>query len=196
MADEPPPRLIASIAFVGRSGGQVKTLAGFKARHHTLPDAANPVTNRFLGKICQAELAEEAERLFQDVRVGLGYKRKDVTLNVSGAAAVLTAKDFSVEIVYALEELDAARYAVTTTLRELHDIDFARREEFSRVFAGKFAEISFALKKGARIESIVDAIEALDGEAGLTVDYPSDCRECRIKVAGVDAEVPTICSRA
>ncbi len=32
-------------------------------------------------------------------------------------------------------------------------------------------------------------IEALDGEGGLTVSYPSDCRECVIRVEGVDAVV-------
>jgi hypothetical protein len=30
MADELPPRVIAGIAFIGRCGGQVKALAGFR----------------------------------------------------------------------------------------------------------------------------------------------------------------------
>ena len=81
------------------------------------------------------------------------------------------------------------RYAVTTTLRELHDIDVARRETFARVFAGRFSEISFSLKKGARVEAVIDAIEALDGEGGLSVQYPSDYHDCVIRVSGVEAEV-------
>ncbi len=188
MPDELPSRVISSIAFVGRTGGQVKSLTGFKKGHHTLPDAANAVTNAFLGKVCEAELADEAERLFQAARAGLGYKRKDVTLSVTSPLAVLTAKDFAVEIFYALEERDPSRYAVTTTLRDLLDAGIARREEFSRIFARKFAEISFALSKGARVEAIVDAIEALNGEGGLSVQYPSDCRDCVIRVDGVEAE--------
>ena len=189
MADELPSRVIASIAFVGRSGGQVKALSGFKKGHHTLPDATNAVTNAFLGEICGAELAEEAEKFFQEARAGLGYKRKEVALSVTGPLAVLTAKDFTLEIFYALEERDAARYAVTTTLRELRDAELAKREEFARIFSGKFTEISFALKKGVRVEAVIDAIEALDGEGGLGVSFPSDCSECTIRVEGVDAEV-------
>ncbi|MEO6244410.1 MAG: hypothetical protein ABIQ12_03160 [Opitutaceae bacterium] len=189
MADPLPSRVIASIAFVGRSGGQVKKLGGFKKGHHTLPDAANATTNAFLGKICDAELAEEAERLFQAVRAGLGYKRKEVALTVTSPLAVLTAKDFTLEIFYALEEREAACYAVTTTLRDLTDPQLARREEFAQIFAGKFTEISFALKKGVRVEAVIDAIEALDGEGGLSVRFPSDCSECVISVAGLDAEV-------
>jgi hypothetical protein len=90
-----------------------------------------------------------------------------------------------------LEEGDASRYAVTTTLRELRHAELARTAEFAGIFAGKFLEISFGLKKGARVEAVIDAIEALDeAEAGgLRVSYPSDCSECEIVVAGVDARV-------
>lgn len=189
MAEPLPSRVIAAIAFVGRSGGAVKALAGFKKGRHTLPDAANATTNAFLGKICEPELADEAEKLFQAVRAALDYKRKDLTLSVASPLAVLTAKDFVVEIAYALEERDPGRYDVTTTLRELRDGDVARREEFARVFAGRFSEIAFALNKGARVEAVIDAIEALDGEGGMSVRYPSDYRDCTIAVSGVDAEV-------
>lgn len=184
-----PSRVIASIAFAGRTGGEVKRLAGFRKDRHTLPDEANAATNAFLGKICEAELAEEAEKLFQEARAGLGYKRREIALTITSPQAVLSAKDFTVEIGYALEERDAGRYIVTTTLRELSDIETARREEFLRIFSGKFTEISFELKKGARVEAVIDAIEALDGEGGLTVDYPSDYSDCTIRVEGVDAAV-------
>ena len=167
----------------------MKGLGGFKKGHHTVPDAVNAVTNAFLGKLCAGELAAEAEALFQSVRTGLGYKRKDVSLAVAGQSAVLAAKDFAVEIFYALEEGDASRYAVTTTLRELKNADLARTGEFAAIFSGKFSEISFGLKKGARVEAVVDAIEALDGEGGLSVRYPSDCSECDIAVEGVEARV-------
>lgn len=189
MPDELPTQVIAAIAFVGRSGGQVKALPGFKKGHHSLPDAANPTTNAFLGRICEAELADEAEKLFQEVRVGLGYKRKDLTLSVTSPMAVLTARDFTVEVIYALEEREPERFAVTTTLRELADLDVARRAEFARIFGGKFNEISFGLRKGARVEAVIDAIEALEGEGGLSVTYSSDYHTCTIRVEGVDAEV-------
>ena len=189
MPGELPSSVIASISFVGRSGGQVKTLGGFKKGHHSVPDSANATTNAFLGKICAPELEAEAEKLFQEVRAGLGYKRKDVTLSVAAPMATLAAKDFVVEIVYVLEDADPSRYAVTTTLRDLKDLDLARGEAMSRIFAATFAEISLALKKGASVEAVIDAIEAIDGEGGLAVQYPSDYRECTISVQGVDAVV-------
>jgi hypothetical protein len=187
--EELPSRIISAISFVGRSGGQVKSLAGFKKGHHTLPDAANATTNAFLGKICAAELAAQAENLFQSVRVGLGYKRKDVALSLASPAALLTAKDFIFEIVFSLEDGEPSRYSVTSSLHSVRNAELARTEEFNRIFAGKFAELSFSLKKGVSVEAVIDLIEGLDSSAGIGVRYPSDCRDCVIAVEGVDAHV-------
>jgi hypothetical protein len=187
--DELPSRIVAGINFIGRGGGAVKDLAGFKKGHHTLPDASNAVTNAFLGKICERELTDEAEKLFQEVRAALDYKRKDLALSVTSPFAMLGAKDFTVEIFYALEEREPARYSVTTTLRGVMKAEITRTEAFARIFAGKFTEISFTLKKGARVDAIIDAIEELDGDDGLTVTYPSDYRDCTIAVEGVEAVV-------
>jgi hypothetical protein len=187
--DELPSRVVAGISFIGRGGGTVKDLTGFKKGHHTLPDATNATTNAFLGKICERELTDEAEKLFQDVRAALDYKRKDLALSVTSPLAMLGAKDFSVEIFYALEEREPARYSVTTTLRGVMNAELTRTAAFAQIFAGKFTEISFTLKKGARVDAIIDAIEELDGDDGLAVTYPSDYRDCTIAVEGVEATV-------
>ena len=189
MPDDLPPRVIAAIAFVGRTGGAVKALGGFRKGHHTVPDVANAVTTAFLGRICESDLAAEAERLFQDARAGLGYKRKDIALSVTSPSAVLTARDFTLELAYALEDSDPTRYVATSTLHELSRPALAKEDAFSRLFAGRFTEISFALEKGARVEAVIDAIEALDAAKGLSVTYPSDYRDCTIRVDGVDAAV-------
>ncbi len=187
--DELPSRVIAGISFVGRGGGFVKELDGFKKGHHAVPDVANAVTNAFLGKICGRELADEAEKLFQNLRAGLGYKRKEIALSLTSPLAMLGAKDFSVEIFYALEAREPARYSVTTTLRGLMSAELTRTEAFARIFSGRFTEISFALKKGASVEAVIDAIEELDGDDGLAVTYPSDYRDCTVSVEGVEATV-------
>lgn len=189
MAGPLSAEIVSGISFIGRSGGAVKALDGFRKGHHKVPDVTNAVTQAFLGKICEPELQAQAEALFQSVRTGLGYKRKDVSLSLSPALAVLSARDFTVEIAFALEARDPAHYAITQTLLHLRSSDLAQTEDFAAIFAGMFSEISFALKAGVRVEAVVDAIEALDGLGGITVDYPADCSECRIGVTGVVAEV-------
>lgn len=195
----PPPAgpsnpFVSRISLVGRSGGRVKNLAGFRKQHHTVPDAVNAVTTAFLGKLCAAELAEEAEGFFQRSKAAFAYKRTDLTLDVTSPTAVLTAKDFTLELAYALEKADAGGYAVTRTLHSLREGGLVARPEFNELFAAMFSGMVFGLAKGVKVEAVIDAVEARDGGDSLAVSYPSDCRHCVLLVDGVAAEV--ICDGA
>ncbi len=108
---------------------------------------------------------------------------------MTSPVAVLTAKDFTLEIAYALEPADPAAYRITRTLHRLRDGELVHREEFDRLFAGAFTTIVFTLAKGVKVETVVDAIEARPAGDPLTVSYPSDCRHCVLTVEGVAAEV-------
>ena len=180
---------ISQISLVGRGRGLVKTLAGFKKPHHTVPDAINAATTAFLGKLCAGELAAESEQYYQRTKVELGYKRTDLTLNITSPTAVLAAKDFTLEISYALEKDDPASYRVTRTLHGLRHGELVDQPEFDALFAATFSGIVFALAKSMRVEAVIDAVEARAGRDGLTVTYPSDCRHCVLAVDGVGAEV-------
>lgn len=195
-AAEDPRSFISQVSLVGRGGGAFKSLRGFDKSRHTVPDAVNHATSAFLAKLCAPELADEAEGFFQRARAAMAYKRKEVSLDVTSPNAVLSAKDFTLEIAYALEDADPASYVVTRTLHSLRNGDVLQVAEFDALFAGQFSAIAFALKKGVRVEAVIDAVEGLDHEedagtdtARLRVDYPSDCRECTLTVDGVDAAV-------
>jgi hypothetical protein len=193
--------VVQQIRFVGRGSGAVKTLSGFKKSHHTLPDAVNASTTAFLAKLCADELAEEAEAFFQKAREGFGYKRKDLSLDVTSPSAVLTAKDFTIEWTYALDESDPTAWTLVRTLHGVLRNDFLGTPECAEVFGGLFSELVFALTKGVSVEAVIDAIEGLDDgkdgddgdeaeeRAALRVDYPSDCGHCVLSVEGVSATV-------
>ena len=186
---ESPNVFISRISLVGRSAGLVKTLDGFKKQHHTVPDAVNTATEGFLAKLCAGELAEEAEKFYQQAKTAFGYKRTELTLDVTSPVAVLVAKDFTLEIAYALQADDPASYGITRTLHSLSESEGTARPELNELFATGFSGIVFDLVKGVPVEAVIDAVEARGGEDGLAVNYPSDCRHCVIVVDGVDAEV-------
>lgn len=192
-AADDPRSFISQVSLVGRGGGAFKTLRGFDKSRHTVPDTVNNATSGFLAKLCTPELSEEAEDFFQRAKAAMNYKRKDVGLDVTSPVAVLGAKDFTLEIAYALEAGDPASYAITRTLHSIKSGDLLRVAEFDELFAGQFSAIAFALKKGVRVEAVIDAVEGLEGDADaegkLRVDYPSDYRDCTLSVAGVDAAV-------
>lgn len=180
---------IRQVRFVGRSEGLVKNLPGFKKGHHTVPDAVNAATSGFLAKACVSELETEAEALFQRARSAFGYKRKELALEMASPGAVLSSRDFSLELAYALDERDPGSYVVTRTLQGLNHGDFAATPECGAYFEGMFGELLFVLTRGAPVEAVIDAVESLAGEDGLTVDYPSDCRHCILAVPDVSATV-------
>lgn len=192
-ADHPHP-FVSRISLVGRSHGMVKALAGFKKQHHTVPDAVNATTTAFLGKLCASELTAEGEQFFQQSKKALGYLRKDITLEVASPTAVLTAKDFTLEIAYALQSQNPSGYEATRTLHSLSSGELVSLPEFNALFAAVFGGIVFNLAQGTRVEAVIDAVEEKGGAGGLTVHYPSDCRHCVLAVAGVGAEV--ICDGA
>jgi len=185
---------ISRICLVGREAGRVKMLAGFKKQHHSVPDAVNAATEGFLAKLCATELAAEAEQFFQRAKAAFGYKRTELTLAVNSPAAVLSAKDFTLEIAFSLQADDPSSYTITRTLHSLGEAEGTARPELNEVFAAGFSGIVFALVKGVPVEAVIDAVEARGGEDGLAVNYPSDCRYCVITVDGVKAEV--ICDGA
>ena len=185
---------ISRISLVGRDSGRVKALAGFKKQHHTVPDAVNAATEGFLAKLCAAELAAEAEQFYQRAKTAFGYKRTELALAVSSPVAVLTAKDFTLEITFALQADDPSSYTITRTLHSLRETEGAAQPQLNDVFAAGFSGIIFGLVKGVPVEAVIDAVEARGGEDGLAVNYPSDCQHCVITVDGVKAEV--ICDGA
>lgn len=193
-AADDPRSFISQVSLVGRSGGAFKTLRGFDKSRHTVPDAVNNATSGFLAKLCAPELAEDGEGFFQRAKAAMAYKRKDIGLDVTSPVAVLSAKDFTLEIAYALEDADPSRYTITRTLHSIKNGDLVRVAEFDELFAGQFSAMAFALRKGVRVEAVIDAVEGLDDgnaddDAKLRVDYPSDCRHCTLTMPGVDAEV-------
>ncbi|HEX2101889.1 MAG TPA: hypothetical protein VHF69_14550 [Candidatus Synoicihabitans sp.] len=182
-------KLIAGVQLVGRSAGRVKQLGAFDKSRHVVPDAVNAATTAFLARLCAEDLRDEAEDLFQRARVALKYRRKDLSLDVTPPLAVLRAKHFTYELAYALMERTPEQFAVTRTLHQLTNPEVVGWPEFDELFARQFAEIGFLLKKGVQVEAVIDAVEALDDETSLRVDYPSDCSSCTLQVQGVEATV-------
>lgn len=194
---------ISQVQLIGRAGGFVKNLQNFDKKRHDVPDSVNPATQAFLARLCSNELAEEAEAIFQNTRAALRYKRKDISLDVTSPAAVLSARDFTYEIAYSLSESAPSEYAISRTLHSLRSGELIHLEEFDTLFSGQFSSIAFALRKGVRVEAVIDAIESLDesesasptgSRPALRVDYPSDCSHCVLRVEGIEAEV--ICEGA
>jgi hypothetical protein len=183
------PSTLAALHLSGHGSGLVKKLRGFRKDRHTVPDAVNAATQAFFARLCAEEVAEEGEQWFQRAKTTLGYKRRDLTLTLGNASALLQAKDFTLETTWSLNEADPNEYAVSRTLRDFTSADFVLGPGCDEVFASTFTEIVFTLARGVAVEAVVDAVEALSAESALTVQYPANCSECTLGVPHIDATV-------
>lgn len=190
MTSEIPPTTLSALSLTGTSGGGlVKRLRGFRKDRHTLPDGVTPATEAFFARLCAEELAEEAEGWFQRARAAWTYKRADLRVELGSAQALLLARDFSLELVWALDPADTARYTTTRTLRDVRDLAFVTSAVCDSVFHAAFSSITFTLARGVSVEAVIDAVESLGDDAAMRVTYPSDCHECTVTVDGVEASV-------
>lgn len=189
MSSEIPSATLSTISLSGASGGQVRRLRGFRKDRHTVPDGVTPATEAFFARICAEELAEEAEDWFQRIRTGFGYKRSELRLELGSANALLLARDFSLELAWALDPSQVGHYTTTRILRDVRDATVVQAPACDSVFHATFSRMVFTLARGVSVEAVIDAVEALPDSAPLHVTYPADCRECTLAVDGVGATV-------
>ncbi|MDQ8184907.1 hypothetical protein [Pelagicoccus sp. SDUM812002] len=180
--------LVSSLAIVGRTRGEVRRLAAFDKKRHTVPDRVCGATQAFLEKLCEEELTGEAEELFQAVREQFGYKRKEISLDVGAGFARLQTKDFVLEIRYELEEEDPGDYVIETSVKDVASRDLLESAPFNASVGRRFDRLRCSLSGQVSVESVIDAVE--EDESGETrVDYPSDCSNCTVTIEGVAGEV-------
>ena len=188
MAGSKQGSVLRSLSLVGRVGGEVRHLAGFDRKRHTVPEQANGTTQAFLAKLCAGDLAGEAEGLFRQARERFGYKRREISLAVDGGVARLEAKDFVLELRCELEAAEPSRYFFETELTQVGSRDLLDTEAFGAAIGRRFDRLRCGFRLGASVEAVIDAVEA-DETGDLTVDYPSSCAECSVRIEGMDAEI-------
>lgn len=179
---------VSSLAIVGRTRGEVRRLAGFDKKRHTVPDRLCGATQSFLEKLCEEELTEEAEELFQAAREQFSYKRKEISLSVGSGFARLETKDFALELRYELDEKDPSDYVVETCVLEVASRDLLESAPFNASIGRRFDRLRCGLAGQVSVESVIDAVEE-DGSNETRVDYPSDCSSCTVTIEGLAGEI-------
>ncbi len=181
-------RATRSLALVGRVWGEVRKLPAFDKKRHRVPDQANPATQAFLEKLCEQELVEEAEALFQASRRSFGYKRRDLSLEAGAGFARLETRDFVLELRYELDAEDPSNYSLETSLTSAASRDLLESEVFDAAIGSRFDRLRCGLRGKVSVEATIDALE--DDESGdIEADYPSDCAYCVARIGGMDAEI-------
>ncbi len=181
-------KVVSSLAIVGRTRGEVRRLAAFDKKRHTVPDRVCGATQAFLEKLCEEELTEDAEAIFQAAREQFGYKRREISLNVGAGFARLETKDFALELRYELDDEDPSDFVLETCVKDVASRDLLESEPFNASIGRRFDRLRCGLAGQVSVESVIDAVED-DESGGARVDYPSDCSSCTVRIEGVSGEI-------
>jgi len=169
---------------------RVRSLAGFIPRNHKVPASRNAATERFVTRIAQGDLESDLERVFEEIRNRLNYRRKEVTVHRpdgENGGSVWT-PDFQYSISVAQIEDEPSEVAITRELSEIRDPAILENEEFREIFDDVFDTARLSFSKRIDVERIIDAIESRDTD-DITVDYPSDASHCTITLFGLPGTI-------
>jgi hypothetical protein len=171
----------------GQDVGKVKSLKGFLATHR-VPKDVNDATESFVLRVGHDDLEEVAEGLFQDIRSGFGYKRKDIKRNIQHDSVQIICKDFDIDIFFSINPDDPSEYIFTFEARNFRPPEIVESKKFNQVFASRFSSLVFEFNQAVDVETIIDFIEKVEGEE-ISIDYPSDCSSCTINLRELNADI-------
>ena len=175
---------VGNVHLLGSKPGNVKNLSGFRKGFHkvpaTLPDA---MFERQFGPMAEPDLDKLARELFEKLRAGRGYKRKEINLNLDAPTATLTTSDFTLDLTYSPDPADPGDYALTYDLHSIRDIAVFGDGSLNDVFAGIFNRVSFSFGQSIDMENLIDELEDAPG-GSASLRYPPDCSECIVQLPG------------
>lgn len=180
---------LKSVDLLGRTGGRtIRDLSGFRKGHHRVPDSVDSHTQRFVEEIASDDLRKEAADIHGKLKANFRYKREEIKLDIDGASAVISTKDFSLNIHYAQDSEDATAYTIEYQINNIKDSDALLNNGLQKILDRHFDEVRFSTHGRINLEDMIDAIEAEDPE-GVDVKYPADCSSLTISLSGCDWEI-------
>lgn len=174
------PKAPRNALFAGERLGTIKKLSGFK-RHHTVPESANPATQRFVASISEQELKQHADRVLDALRNQLGYGIKDVSRAFTEGSASLKAKDFDVNIDVTVRDDQPSFYSIRTEVTNFRNPAIVAVPEFNQA-VGPFVErMELQLPSKFDIEGIIDRLEKGALKDSVEIDYTADLNDVEIR---------------
>jgi len=175
-----------ALVLAGSEEGLVKRLPGFDRKRHAPPKRASERAQAFLERLVEPELEVWTEERFRALREAMGYLRSELEAEVAPGASRLVSKSFVLERRYALIPQAPERYEATTELSGVESGRLLRNEAFGTAVGPCFDRARLLFRQAVSVESVIDAIEGLDGGA-VRVDYPPGCDYCEARIEGVEA---------
>lgn len=166
----------------------LKQLAKFQ-KHHRIPQSVGDGDRRFLAEITSAELDDDLQEKFAELRSAFGFKRKEILVNgPSDGGGMISTPFFNYEITISFLETEPAKVVWRRSIVDIRDSAQIFSPAFVQVFGNQFSILELATAGDLDLEAIVDHIEDSELDS-VAVNYDKDVTWCEIQVANSIAAV-------
>lgn len=170
----------------------VRNLPGFnKDAGHKAPKVINNYHENWIKKIAQKLIEDELNRIGDELKTKLKYKRKDIEAPVvDDGVGQLSTIDFDYVISVSQSQTDADTYVLTRSIENFKNSDILTNPEFNRIFENTFNELEFILSEKLNVENVIDKIEEIDDEDLISVEYEHiDTSACKVYIKGLNGYI-------
>ena len=89
----------------------------------------------------------------------------------------------------ALNPDDPSEYILNTKVTDIRNPEAIMTKAFNSVFRNTFDSLTFVFDEKFDLKTVIDAIEEIDGEDMISVDYPGDISSCTVSLKGLEADI-------
>lgn len=180
----PLPLVIENLSFLKKSGGNIKSLSGFK-KNHRVPDNINSTTRDFVERISEEEIKELSNSFFERIMEAFNYKRKEIKYENSGSKTSIITKDFDVNIYIEQDCDDASCYDQYVILTNIRDNVILKDERFNSAFENVFNLLELEFNKNKSIPDLIDLIQDIDND-NINLKFNPDLTQCNLSIQGIE----------
>jgi len=172
------------ITLLKEEEGFVSSLPGFiRGKHHS-PKEISTYHDKWIREIAKELIEEEINEVGKKLRETLRLKIKEILeVNVEDGLGTIVTTSFDYTVEISQSEDEAGCFMLTRSLQNFKNTEIINSENFNKVFADFFDEISFYTMQEIDVVKIIEKIEELDKEDRISVSYDyADTSKCTIKI--------------
>jgi hypothetical protein len=154
----------------GISGGPIKSLGGFVRSQHSVPDARNDATLRFVRKAGTPDVTEALDQIYRGLKDVMGFKRRQLVSVDDFGSASIKSPDFDVNLSLDQDPADSAKYRLVTEIAAFRRPEVLLEEPFQQLFTNHCDTVVLEFPAAINLDDKIDQLEDREGLDGTLVD--------------------------
>ena len=186
---------LKGISFRSFRTDRIRSLPGFGKRH-SVPETKTAATEKFVEGIAEERVQDNARQLFDAILKAFSYTREEIKLDSYRSSALITTKDFEVELYICQSDDDPRMYEETLTVSKFKSDAVIMCEPFNKVFFGEVSTLRVEFSPDRKVSEVIDQIQKATDSKIHIKKYEPDGSACSIAVGDIEGQFVLHASRS